>query len=342
MHHKIIKLASTLFLFFQVFILSGCSKNTEPISQTGIFFDTVISVTIYEPEKAHLLEQCLELCNTYEQKFSKTLEGSEIWNLNHSDGQSVSVSGDTANLISIAIDYAEMTNGLLDPTIAPVAALWDFSSVLTDEAIPNLPAQEELDQMLPHVDYHTICLEESASYEPTETYSVQLTDPFAAIDLGSLAKGYIADRLKLYLTENGVTSGIINLGGNVLTIGEKPDGTAFRIGIQKPFGQQTDTIYTVSSIDSSVVSSGNYQRYFEKDGVIYHHILDPNTGFPVQNDLYSVTILSKESTIGDALSTYCYLLGKEKALSFIEADPSLEAIFVTNSYEVITTSGLQP
>ena len=179
-----------------------------------------------------------------------------------------------------------------------------------------------------------------AHLSDSESYFVTRTDPQSAIDLGFIAKGYIADRLKEYLLSEGVESGIISLGGNILLIGSKPDGAPFQVGIQKPFGAPNEIITTVQESDISVVSSGCYERYFatgetEADRMIYHHIFDTATGCPVQNDLLGVTILSDSSMEGDALSTYCYLLGLDKGLDYIRSLDNVDAIFVTKDYEII-------
>ena len=161
-----------------------------------------------------------------------------------------------------------------------------------------------------------------------------MKDPKCRIDLGGIAKGYIADRLKEYLEKEGIEHATINLGGNVLTIGTKPDGSDYKIGIQKPFAADGEVLEVLSVHDRSVVSSGDYERYFEKDGVIYHHILDPQSGWPVQNDLDQVTILSDSSADGDALSTTCYVLGLEKGMKLIQEMDDVEAIFVTKEGEI--------
>ena len=166
---------------------------------------------------------------------------------------------------------------------------------------------------------------------------VRLKDAHAALDVGFIAKGYIADRLKEYMIAEGVTSGIINLGGNVLTIGNK-DGQDFKVGIQKPFADTGTALVSVASNDSSVVTSGIYERFFSLDKKIYHHILNPSTGYPVENELLSVTILSKDSTTGDALSTSCLLLGLEKGKELIESLDGVEAVFITKDYNVIETT----
>lgn len=165
-----------------------------------------------------------------------------------------------------------------------------------------------------------------------------LTDSKAKLDLGGIAKGFIADKMKAYLQSKKITSGIINLGGNVLTVGEKSDGSDYTVGIQKPFDESGEPICTVKVKDKSVVTSGIYERYYRVDGKLYHHILDTTTGYPVNNNLYSVTIISDSSCDGDALSTTCFALGIDKAKELINSLSGVEAIFVTDDYSIITTS----
>ena len=165
-----------------------------------------------------------------------------------------------------------------------------------------------------------------------------LTDPEAQIDLGGIAKGYIADRLKEYLESQGIEHALIDLGGNMLTLGGRYDGSDFRIGLQEPFADTGTVMAAVTVNDQSVVTSGDYERYFEKDGVIYHHILDPDTGYPIQNDLDQVTIISDESVDGDALSTTCFALGLEDGLELIQSLDGIEAVFVTKDGEIHTSS----
>ena len=176
-----------------------------------------------------------------------------------------------------------------------------------------------------HVNYQNIQIEGN---------TVTLTDPQTQIDLGGIAKGYIADRLKEYLLSEGVEHALINLGGNTLAVGTKYDGSPFRIGIQKPFSEKNEVITAVEITDRSVVSSGIYQRYFEKDGRIYHHILNPDTGYPYENNLLQVTIISDQSVDGDALSTCCFALGLKDGSKLIESLDNVQAIFVTNDYEL--------
>ena len=317
------KFFRTISLFFILFTLSGCSfSSKEPITKSGFYFDTVIQITIYDSDSTNLIEQCFAYCEDFEQLISRTKEGSDIYRINHASGVPVEVSDTTIELLKAGIYYGELTNGAFDITIAPLSELWDFKNNT------KIPDDNAIASALSHVSYKNILIEGN---------KVSLKDPLAAIDLGGIAKGYIADRLKSYLEKEGVTSALINLGGNILTIGAKPDGSAFQIGIQKPFDKKNTTITSASATDSSVVTSGSYERYFETNGKIYHHILDTKTGYPCENNLLSVTILSKDSISGDALSTACFVLGLEDAKKLIDSLDDVEAIFITNEFSVIST-----
>lgn len=344
------------FLIF-IIILTGCSDkpSTTPVSQTGFAFDTVVRITIYDDSKAYVLDHCFTLCEQYESLFSATLEGSEIWNINHSGGKKTAVSYDTALLIQSALYYCDQSHGVLDLTLRPIAEEWNISEQMkmAADAIDYeyyVPSEQTLSELLTHVDYKNVLLTDEKGTEIKHTdalskdanYFVTLTDNQSAIDLGFIAKGYIADGLKAYLLSEGIENGIISLGGNILLIGSKPDDSPFNVGIQKPFGAANEVITTIQESDNSAVSSGCYERYFitdnyEKDGTIYHHIFDTTTGCPVQNDLLGVTIISNSSMEGDALSTYCYLLGLEKGMEYVRSLANAEAIFITKDYEIITS-----
>ena len=171
--------------------------------------------------------------------------------------------------------------------------------------------------------------------------TVTFSDPETIIDLGGIAKGYIADRMAEYLRGEGVTSAIIDLGGNLYCLGTKPGGQLFQVGIQYPYEDRQTVIGSLPAEDLSVVTSGVYERCFTVDGKLYHHILDTTTGYPVENDLLSVTIISDASVDGDALSTSCFALGMEAGMSLIENLEGVEAIFITNDFATHITSGLE-
>lgn len=304
-----------------IFNITGCSaKEKEKLSMTGVYFDTIVSIDIWggNPD---ILDHCRQLCEHYEQLFSRTIATSEVAKINAANAQPVTVSDETADIIQKALYYCELSNGKFDITIAPLSELWDIKNN-TGKIIPD---QAAIDEAKSHVDYHNVIVEGN---------QVALTDPKAGIDLGAIAKGYIADQLKTYLASESVEHALINLGGNVLTLGGRLDGSDFNIGIQKPFDEQNEPITTVKINNKSIVSSGNYERYFEKDGVIYHHIIDPKTGYPCQNTLYQVTIISDFSTDGDALSTICFALGLTEGSRLVEATDGIQAIFVTKDYEL--------
>lgn len=319
-------------------LLSGCGKNMTPVSKTDFCMDTSITVTLYDTGRLSysdcekLLDNCFSLCRSYEDMFSRTKEGSDIWNINHAGGAPVRVSAETAGLLQTALYYCRETDGAVDITIAPLSALWNFSSAsLKGTDTHTLPDRQQIQALLPCVDYQKVQI--------TGT-TVTLKEPGAALDLGCIAKGYIADRLKDYLKEQGIGSAVINLGGNVLTLGSKPDGSPFRLGIQKPFDLRGTPIAVLSVSDASLVSSGVYERYFEADGILYHHLLNPRTGMPEQNGLLGVTILSDSSTDGDILSTACFLLGPDKGMAYVESLPGVEAVFITEDYVLHPSSGL--
>lgn len=311
-------------LCFSIFFLCGCSiTKKEPLSKTGFHFDTVITITLYDSKDDKILNTCFDYCKEFENLVSRTIESSDISMINHANGQPVEVSDTTIELLKKGIEFGELTDGAFDITIAPLSELWDIKN-----NPGNIPSETDIKEALSHVNYKDIMIEGN---------TVALTDPKAAIDLGGIAKGYMADQLKEFLLSEGITSAIINLGGNVLTIGEKPDGTFFNIGIQKPFDEQNATITSVQVKDSSVVTSGSYERYFEVNDTIYHHILNTETGYPCDNELLSVTILSEESVDGDALSTTCFALGLEEGQKLIESLEGIDAIFVTEEFEIIDT-----
>lgn len=307
---------------------AGCSAPpaSEPLTVTGTYFDTVTEIEVWGGNQK-IMDRCNEICEYYEQLLSPTIEESDVSAVNRSGGEPTEVSEETAELIRTGLEYGEISDGMFDITIASVSSLWNF----TDNKTKTLPDPAALAEAVRHVDYRKVKVDGN---------TVTLTDPDAKIDLGGIAKGYIADRLKDYLKSMGIEHALINLGGNMLSLGGRPDGTPFRIGLQKPFASTGTAITSLQVTDQSVVTSGNYERYFRKDGKIYHHILDPRTGYPIQNNLYQVTIISDSSVDGDALSTTCYALGLEKGMKLIESMDGVEAVFVTDDYKIHKSSGV--
>lgn len=315
--------------------LTGCRASNQKIVKSGFYFNTIISVTIYDASKEHLLEECFQLADMYEGYFSTTIPDSDIAKINASAGTPVEVHDETIDLLELGIYYGKLSNGKFDITIGKLSDLWDFSTkaLIEDEQMSEayLPSASAIEKALATVDYSAISIDGN---------TVTLKNPESAIDLGGIAKGYIADQMKAFLNENGVTSGIINLGGNVLTLGAKANGDSYTIGIQKPFSEDGSAIASVQITDKTVVSSGIYERYFEVNGQLYHHILDTVTGYPYENNLLEVTIITDSSANADALSTTCFSLGLEEGLKLIESLENTEAILITDDYEIHTTSGI--
>ena len=307
----------SLSLILLCFSMTGCKKTTDPITKTSFKLNTVVTITIYDSSDVSLLDNALALCDTYENLFSRTRETSELYQINQ--GLKRELSPETEELLEIALSYNRLSNGLFEPSIGPVSSLWDFHA-----EDPKVPEDALIQAALPLVNAEKIRL---------SNHTITM-DTGMMLDLGAISKGYIADRIKEYLIEQGVKSAVIDLGGNVLCIGSRPDGTPFQIGIRQPF-QDTNTAAAVLSItDQSVVTSGIYERCFEENGVLYHHLLDPGTGYPCDNELASVTILSDHSVDGDALSTSCFLMGMEQGMELIDSLPDVYAIFITREGEL--------
>ncbi len=319
----------TALLVSATLLLSGCSglKKEQNQVYTDTLFDTVVRIEILDRADEEVLKGCENICKKYHAMFSNKIEDSEISRINSAGGNSVEVSDETVTLLRKAIYYGDLSNGAFDVTIAPVSNLWDFHA----EA-PALPAPEAIYEAASHVDYKNILIDGN---------TVRLLDPYASIDVGGIAKGYIADILKKYLKEQGVKHAVINLGGNVLAMGSRLDGSDYNIGIQKPFDMTGEPITSVRISNKSVVTSGTYQRYFEADGKLYHHILDPNTGYPCENNLTSVTIITNSSLTADALSTTCFLLGYDKSMRLIEQLDNVDAVFITNDNKIHYSKNFQ-
>ena len=310
--------------------ITGCGRTADPVAETGFYLDTVVQITLYDTDGhdacVEYIRECFTLINEYEHLFSATMEGSDIWRINHAGGAPVIVSDDTIRLIQTAIYYSELSGGLVDLTVLPLSQLWNFGS----EDSAHIPNDSDIKDAVSHIDYHMVSIDGN---------SVTLSDPKAAIDLGFIAKGYIADRLKEYLVNHDVESACISLGGNLITIGSKPDNKPYHIGIQKPFAAEGEIITAIDVTDSSVVSSGIYERYFYEDDVLYHHLLDTATGYPADKNIAGVTILAPSSVDADALSTTCFFLGIDTGMELIESLDNTEVLFITTDERLISSDG---
>ncbi|MCF0133460.1 MAG: FAD:protein FMN transferase [Blautia sp.] len=317
--------AFALIVVVSLIATSGCgSKKAEKYDRMFFAFDTVISLSIYSAEDGEaLLDKCVEMCTEIEEIFSRTKQESELYRINHRDTDTVAISDEIRKVLEVGFQYHKLSEGLFDFTVAPLSDLWDFKS---EDAV--VPPEEMIAAAVKKVDADLVQLKgNQLVFQSRDTM----------IDLGALVKGYAADQMKTFLKQEGVEHGLLNLGGNVLTIGAKPDGQPWNIGIQKPFGEQNSTADIVQVSDKSVVSSGIYERYLEQDGVIYHHILNPRTGYSVDNEIAGVSVICDSSLEGDALSTTCLMLGVEKATSLIQSRKDAEAVFVLKDGTVVKT-----
>ncbi|MDO5411128.1 MAG: FAD:protein FMN transferase [Lachnospiraceae bacterium] len=306
-------------------ILGGCGKKKEElsVSRTSYALNTEVQIQLFGTDDEELLTDCLRLCNEYEKKLSRTMENSEIWLLNKE--KEYVVSDETLEVIKKGLYYSKLSGGAFDITIEPISSLWDFTA-----KEPKLPDADRIAEYLKYVDYSKVQIDGNR---------VAL-EKNMGLDLGAIAKGYIADRLKDYILEQGIESAYINLGGNVLCVGEKLSGEAFRIGIRDP--QSNSKLKAVISVsDKSVVTSGDYQRYMTIDGKKYHHILNPRTGYSYENNLSSVTIISDLSVDGDGLSTTCFALGLEKGLELINSLDNVWAMFIDSDGNITYSDGFK-
>lgn len=319
---------AAVVLFIYSF-LGGAKKKTEPVTLSAFAFNTFITITLYDTENTAILDQCGELCRYYENLLSKTIEGSDIYRINHRkpDETRIEVSQETADLIEKGLYYSKLSDGAFDITIGPLSDLWDFTS-----GEKTVPTEDSIREAVKKVGYERVRVSGSA---------VELADSQVQLDLGAIAKGYIADKLKEYLKTQGVESAVINLGGNVLCVGEQVSKEPFRIGLREPFGGRYEQAAVLKIRDQSVVSSGVYERNFVKDGVNYHHILNPKNGYPYQNGLTDVTIVSPFSVDGDALSTTCFSLGLEKGMELIDSIEGIEAFFITEDGRIHYSKGAE-
>lgn len=303
-----------LLLSFLLFMFSGCRKNSTPVTKTGIYFDTVISITIYDSGKEDILDKCFAEADRYDKLFSKTIPGSDVYRINESYNEWVKISPETMTLITESLSIEDFTEGRFSVMCGALTDLWDIAGRSTP------PTDDEINAAMLLCGNKTLDIDESSR-------SVRINTKGAKLDLGAVAKGYIADKLGTFLEGQGISSGVIQLGGNVLVIGSnptRPDGS-YNIGITEPFSENGGVITAVSINNGSVVTSGNYQRYFTYKDKIYHHIIDLTTGYPAENNLSSVSVIVSESLKADQLSTAFFLLGTNASVRKYEEIYDVEA-----------------
>jgi thiamine biosynthesis lipoprotein len=356
---RALKKLNILLLASALILLAGCSgmgvSDPEPVMGDGYYLDTVCSISIYRMADAGgevkaasemsedaqaAIDEAFELCKALEAKVSRTRKDSDISNINNAKGGWVEVSDDTREFIQKGLEYSGLSDGGFDITVGGVTEQWDFHAPEGEAKIPDADALAEAAK---HIGYENVDVDGN---------KVRLKDPGAKIDLGGIAKGYIADRITEYLADQGVTDAIVNLGGNIEALGGKPEnhlkpqgdkeGGTVRLGINDPRDDSGKLLKTFDTRDVTVVTSGTYERFIEVDGVRYHHILDPATGYPVDNGLVQVTVVAGKghSVDCDGLSTVCLALGEAEGRMLIDELSKLGtygpiwAIFVTEDGEV--------
>ncbi|WP_426348861.1 FAD:protein FMN transferase [Alloiococcus sp. CFN-8] len=320
-------------------LLSGCSykeskeaeeKDNTPLTKTEFYMGTVITISLYDHKDEKILDEAFERVKSIEAELSINAEGTEIDKINEAAGkEAIKVSEDAFTNIKKGLEYSKETEGTFDITIGPLVKLW---SIGLPEA--KVPTEEEIKAAISHIGYDKVVLDE-------DKRTVFLQEEGMMLDLGSIAKGYTADVIGELLKSHGVENALIDLGGNILALGENPEGRPWKIGVQNPEDTRGEIIGYVSIENKSVVTSGIYERFLEQDGKKYHHLLNPFTGYPYDNELMGVTIISDESIDGDALSTSVFSKGLQGGIEFIETIEDVDAIFVTKEKNIYMTSGLK-
>ncbi|MBM7582529.1 thiamine biosynthesis lipoprotein [Caldicoprobacter guelmensis] len=314
--------------------LQGCTKvETLKEYRKDIFaLNTWVNIRLYAGKDGPtILDKAVKRIEEIENRMSVTIPDSDVSRINSNAGkQPVKVHDDTFEVIKKALEYAELSNGAFDITIYPIVKLWGITS-----EHPRVPTEAEIKDKLKFVNYKDVVLNEDQK-------TVYLEKEGMGIDLGAIAKGYAADEVARILREQGVTHALINMGGNVVALGGKPDGRPWRVGVRNPRSENMQSHITIIEImDGSVVSSGDYERYFEQGGKRYHHIFDPSTGYPANSGLMATTVVAPKSIDADALSTTVFIMGAEKGLQLVDKLEGIEALAVTFDKKIYASEGLK-
>jgi thiamine biosynthesis lipoprotein len=333
---KLLFLLTALLLF----VVTGCGNSEEatptlleePYEQSEFLMGTYVTMSVYDEGKEEVLDEAFARVEELDEKLSSNDTGSEIDAINQNAGvEPVEVSNDVFPLLEAAAEYSAVPNGGFDYTIGPITNLWRIGF---DDA--RVPEDNEIEAVLPLVDHEKAELN-------ADDQTVFLTEEGMRLDLGAIAKGYIADEVIKIMRDNGVTTGIVDLGGNVVVMGDSPtrDTGGWNVGVQDPNAPRSNYVAAINLKDKSIVTSGIYERYIEEDGERYHHLLNPETGYPFDNELASVTIISDKSVDGDGLSTLVFGFGLEAGLEYVNDLDGIEAVFITKDNELYTTEGLK-
>ncbi|WP_186578947.1 FAD:protein FMN transferase [Aquibacillus kalidii] len=335
------KVVVPILLIMLISVMVGCGSSVEgktetdklttnPYKETAFLMGTVVTVKIYDEDKQAVLKPVFERINSLAEQIATEETDSEIDKVNQKAGlQSVKVTEDVYQLIKAGLAHSTSASGSFDITIGPLTSLWHIGF---DDA--RKPEQSEIDEVLPLIDYAKVELDEKEQ-------TVFLQEKGMKLDLGAIAKGFIADQVVEVLKEHNVTTAIVDLGGNIYVLGNNPSGEPWTVGIQDPFSARGEVIGKLPETNKSIVTSGIYERYLEVDGVKYHHLLNPVDGYPFQNKIAGVSIISDKSIDGDALSTTVFSKGLEDGMKYLEKMEGVEAIFVSTDKKVYVTSGLE-
>lgn len=309
-------------LLLAALVMSGCTAQAEKTTASATYFNTAVMFTLYDAPSG-LVDELMKECERYEKLLSRTIEGSDVSRINGANGETVTVDPETWEILRRAKEISAMTGGAFSVTIAAETTQWDFTG-----GTKRMPTDEERLAAIELVDDNQLVL--------GENNTVTLPKGMM-IDLGGIAKGYIADRLA-EMVRGKVSGAILNFGGNVYLIGHKPDGTPFRTGVANPKNSATHLV-VITLTDQSVVTSGTYERYFTRDGVTYHHILDPETGLPAETNLAGATIILESSMDADAIATACIVFGLEQSLSFLN-EHDIDGVLIDGDNNVYVTKNL--
>lgn len=322
-----LKPRSLLVLLILTLVLWSCQKEALP-PQTQLHLGTVCTINLFDDGTIDLYTALFQRLKEIEQVFSVRIAASTISQVNQAAGiAAVAVPEEVLLVLQQALDIAKKTGGAFDPTIGPLVDLWDIGG---DNS--QVPSQEAIDHARSLVDWRLVEID-------SQRGTVYLPKQGMALDLGGIAKGYAADELVAMVQEAGLKRGLFDLGGNIYAFGTKADGTPWRVGVKDPAQPGGSPALALAVQDRSVVTSGMYERFFEQEGIRYHHILNPATGYPVWNDIQSVTIVSKSSLLADALSTSVFVLGREKGLALLESEDA-EGVIIGEDNLVYPTSGI--
>lgn len=312
----------TLIIVF-VLSISACSQTEERLTGSNFKFDTMVSLSLITNQDGDLLIKAYDEMDRIESLLSAHDESSIVSTFNSMDKGSLDIPEEVAKIIQKSIYYSKISNGQFDITVYPLVQLWGIG---TEDA--KVPSDEDLHEVLSLVGYEQLKL---------DGLSLSKNSGQLQIDLGGIAKGYATDQLVEFLKVEGISNGYIDLGGNLYMMGTKEDGQPWVAGIQDPVDDRGNYIVSLEVEDKSIVTSGPYERYFEEDGVRYHHILDPSTGYPVENGLSGVSIISDYSIDGDALSTAVFALGLDDGLKLLNSLEGIDGLLITKEKVIYMT-----